>query len=425
MAEDASRFHYQTATALAERYRSATHAPDGWRETMVWHLEQAGAYGEASVAALDVAEAHISRLDFSGAHIWVRRTLELLERVPLSERVAYELRAYTLALAVLEFAGQYREGLDYANRMLRSARTRQNREAELRALLAIGRMQRELGQFGPAEMTLLQARAQADSDELGEIEADIRLHLAKVYQLQGRHMEALQELQLAEEEPSLQDDQLKQARLLTSIGDIYRVLGAAREALIFYTRALSLEQGRGSLLGQGVLREKLALTLLAQHRLDEARDSAQESLRLRELIGDIVGQARAYSVLGTVTGQLGQHDQAMRFHDRARDLDERTQNHRGQGVALLHLGDEACAMREYHVARQHYARALKLAQESKDQIALARTLERLGDLNIREGKRDTANSCWARALTIREAMGHADEAAALRERIKRGSLPKE
>src|SRR5262249_28794599 len=154
-----------------------------------------------------------------------------------------------------------------------------------------------------------------------------------------------------------------------------------REALVFYTRALSIEQGRGSLRGQGVLREKLALTLLAQKKLDEARESGQESLRLRQLIGDIVGQARAYSVLGTITGQQGQHDQAMTFHERARELDEQTQNQRGQLVALLHLGDEARALHRRYLARQHYARALALAQQSTDQVALARTLERLGDLN--------------------------------------------
>jgi tetratricopeptide (TPR) repeat protein len=142
------------------------------------------------------------------------------------------------------------------------------------------------------------------------------------------------------------------------------------------------------------------------------------------LIGDIVGQARAYSVLGTITGQQGQHDQAMTFHERARELDEQTQNQRGQLVALLHLGDEARALHRRYLARQHYARALALAQQSTDQVALARTLERLGDLNSEDGRRDAANSCWAEALKIREVLGHADEAVALRERIKTGQAPR-
>jgi tetratricopeptide (TPR) repeat protein len=424
MSDDTANRHRRIAAWLNGLYRASEHAPEGWRETAAWHWEQAGDHTAAAQAALDVTETSIARLDFHAARQWVRRALELIERLTPEERATIELRAYALVLAVLEFGGQYREALDYAKRMLRAARTLNHREAEVRALIALGRMQRELGQFPAAEMALLEARATGSSDELGELEADIRLHLAKVYQLQGRHLEALQELRLAEDESAIQDDQVKLARVLTGIGDIYRVLGATRETLIFYNRALSIEQGRGSLLGQGLLREKLALTLLAQGKLDEARASAEESLRLRQFIGDIVGQARALSVIGTITGRMGQHGQAIAYHERAQDLDEQTQNVRGQGVAHLHIGDEARALRNFTMARQQYARALTLAQNANDQLALARTLERMGDLNLEDGKRDVANSCWAEALQIRELLRHADEAAALRERIRSGVLPK-
>ena len=177
----------------------------------------------------------MTRLDFSSARRWAERTLTLIERLDRAERQRYDLRAYALALAVLEFGGQYREGLDYARRMLSVAQARGNREATARAYLAIGRMQRELSQLSSAEVVLQQARTLAAEDELSELEAEVRLHLAKVHQLQGRHLEALQELQLAQEEHEQNDDRLRLARVFSSIGDIYRVLGSAREATIFYT----------------------------------------------------------------------------------------------------------------------------------------------------------------------------------------------
>ena len=128
---------------------------------------------------------------------------------------------------MLEFGGQYREGLDYARRMLSVAQARGNREATARAYLAIGRMQRELSQLSTAEVVLQQARMLAGERRAGELEAEVRLHLAKVHQLQGRHLEALQELQLAQEEHEQHDDRLRLARVFSSIGDIYRVLGSA------------------------------------------------------------------------------------------------------------------------------------------------------------------------------------------------------
>lgn len=418
--ENPTTFHRQIAEELVRRYNASERAPQGWLEALAWHWEQAGAFAEAANIALEVAESRVTRLDFGAARRWAERTLTLIERIDPAEREVYELRAYALALAVLEFGGQYREGLDYARRMLRLAQARKNNEAEARAHLAIGRMLRELGQLATAEIALQQARTLAARDEFGELEAEVRIHLAKVHQLQGRHLEALQELQLAQEEQEQHDDRIKLARVFTVIGDIYRVLGAGREALTFYTRALSLEQGRGSLLGQAILKDKLALAYVQHSRIQDALAAEEESLRLRESIGDIIGQARSYNVLGTIMARLGRYDQAQGYHERAQALEEQTQNPRGQGMVLLHLGDVARARRNYDLAREQYLRGMAIGQRDNDQIALARALERLGDLSFTEGQRDAANAHWVEALKIREALGHSEEATALRERIRIG-----
>jgi tetratricopeptide (TPR) repeat protein len=418
MLEPNEAFHRRTAAELVARYDEQEQPPEGWREALAWHWEQAGAHAEATDVALDVAEAYVGQLAFPAARQWAERALMFLDKLdPLRQRL-YELRAYALTLTILEFAGQYREGLDYARRLLRAAQARNNRPAEARALLAIGRMQRDLGQLTDAEAFLQQARSLADRDELTDVESEVRIHLAKVHQLQGRHLEALQELQLAREEHEARDDRVKLAQALTGVGDVYRVLGSVAEALELYTRALHLEEGVGSWLGQAILREKMALAQLALGRLDEAQAAEAESLRIREAMDDIIGQARSYMVLGMICEQLGDYQQALTHFEHARTLDEQTQNERGLGVALIHLGDAHRALNDYETARGQYLRALALAQRAKDQLGLARTLERLGDLCIDEGQRDLANGHWAEALKIRESLGHADEAAALRDRLR-------
>ncbi|HEX9370655.1 MAG TPA: tetratricopeptide repeat protein [Roseiflexaceae bacterium] len=422
--EDASAFHRRVAEELVARYGASGQAPQDWREALAWHWEQAGAYAEAAEAALEIAEARMTRLNFTSARRWAERTLSLIERLDAAQRRIYDLRAYALALAVLEFGGQYREGLDYARRMLSVAQARNNREATARAYLAVGRMQRELGQLATAEVVLQQARALAADDELGELEAEVRLHLAKVHLLQGRHLEALQELQLAQEETEQHDDRFRLARVFTGIGDIYRVLGSSREAMTFYTRALSLEQGRGSLLGQAILRDKLALALLEQNKLAEALADEEESLRLRQSISDVVGQARSYSVLGTIMGRLGRYEEAQAYHEQALAIEEQLQNPRGQGIALLHLGDTARATHQYDRAREYYTKALAVTRRDNDQIGLARALERTGDLYYDEGRRERANAHWVEALKIREGLHHSEESAALRERIRGGRPPR-
>lgn len=415
---DNAVFHRGVAEDLAARYREDEHAPAGWRETQTWHWEQAGAFAEATGSALDVAEQRVTRMDFGGARQWVERALALLERLPVDEQQRFELRAYALALAVLEFGGQFREGMEYARRMLRASQRGANIEAQARALVALGRMQRELGQLAAAETSLHVARELAERDERGDLEAEVRLHLAKVHQLQGRHLEALQELQLAREGQEHADDKVRLARILTGIGDVYRVLGSSREALTFYTRALSMEQGRGSLRGQAILKDKLALALMDQGKLLDALASAEESLRLRERLNDVVGQARSHSVLGTIKRRLGRHEESLGSFERARGLEELTQNPRGQCIALLHLGDASRTLRRQQEALGHYSRGLALARRDSDQIGVARALERLGDLLFELGQREAAAARWSEALGIRDGLRHADEAAALRQRLR-------
>ncbi|KAB8142050.1 tetratricopeptide repeat protein [Chloroflexia bacterium SDU3-3] len=415
MSDDGAVFHRKVAREMMARYAVDAHAPAGWRETLVWHWVQAGEFGAAVDGAIAVAEAMIAQLDFASARRWVERALEYMEK--LQKRRAYELRAYSAALAVLEFGGQYREALGYAERMVRAARQHGGRQAQAHALVALGRMQRELNQLPQAEMTLAEALALAETEDAGAVEAEVHFHLAKVYQLQGRHMEALEGLQAAQEEHVQADDRIKLARVLTGMGDVYRALAASREALVFYQKALGLEQGRASPLGQAMLKDKIALALLAEGRMDEAELVGREGLLIREQIGDTVGLARSNSLLGMVAQRLGHTDRAIEHYERARALEEQTQNVRGQHVSLLHLGDAYVALRRYAEAGGYYRRALALAQHTGDQVALARTLEHQGDLLQASESQDAAERAWAEALRIRQGLGHAEEAAALRRRL--------
>ncbi len=412
---DAQAFHQHTAEELAALYANRDQAPDGWRETLAWHWELAGAYGEAVDAALEVAEMRVSELAFTEALRWVERVLALLDRLSTLERRAYEMRAYSLTIMVLEFGGQYREALGYARLLLRLAEERGNVEAQGRSFLFLGRMQREIGRLAAAEAELLRALDLAERYELFELMAETRLHLAKVHQLQGRHLEAFQQLELAQE--LSQDDHARLARVCTGIGDVYRVLGAGREALSLYHRALKLEIGTSNRLGQAMLYEKLALSHLELERIGESLQCAQEALRIRDDMNDRVGQARSHTILGSVQRKLENLSQALQHFEHARELEQGLQNQRGLIIALTNIGDTSRLLHDDERARASYIEALALARDLNDHIALARMHERLGDLSHKEGLTEAARAHWKEALNIRDMLGHSDECIKLRQRI--------
>ena len=65
--EEPIDFHRRVAEELTRRYDKREQAPADWRETLAWHWEQARAYAEAADSTLEIAEARMTRLDFSSA----------------------------------------------------------------------------------------------------------------------------------------------------------------------------------------------------------------------------------------------------------------------------------------------------------------------------------------------------------------------
>ncbi len=412
---DKQSFHQRAAEDMSALYANTEHPPDGWLETLAWHWEQAGCYAEALDSSLEVTQGYVAELSFTEARRWVEHVLSLLDRLDSLERRAYEMRAYSLAIVVLEFGGQYREALGYARLLLRLSEENANIEAQARSYLFIGRIQREIGKLTAAESELIQALNLAERYQLSELEAEARMHLAKVHQLQGRHLAAFQQLELAQDLST--DNRARLARVNTGIGDVYRVLGAGREALALYHRALKLEIGSSNWLGQAMLYEKLSLSHLELNQLGEALECMREALRLREELNDEVGKARSYTILGIIQSRRENYAHALEHFEHARKLEEGLQNQRGMIIALTNMGDTASLQGNNEQAQASFMEALTLARNLNDQIALARMHQRLGDLLSSEGKPEAAFPHWTEALRIREALGHFEEANVLRSRI--------
>lgn len=411
-------FHEQVAETIRAFYAEQEGAPEGWQGVLMWHWIQAGKYEEAIRVALTLAQHHIRSLDFSEARQWIEQALGMLGNIPNTVRTRYEIQTYVLTVAVLEFEGKFREALGYAQLIVRLAEAESNLETQGQGYLALGRVHRELGQLSFAESELLRALRLAERHQMHEVEWEARFHLAKVHQLQGRHLDAFQQLDLAHRRVTMVGNgESRLARVCTGIGDIYRVLGSGEEALQFYHRALKAEIGTENRLGQAMLYEKLALSHLELREFFQAIECINEALRLREALGDTLGKARSHSIMGTIQHRLGNYPQALEHFERARYLETQLQNRRGLTIVLTNLGDVSRSTGNTYQARLYYQEALKLTREIGDRVGMARVHERIGDAFHDTGDQELARSHWQEALKIRDEMGHFEEAQALRNRL--------
>lgn len=413
-------FHRQTAETLTNTYATHESPPDGWRDVVLWHWEQSGEYVHAVRVALQSVELSLEIRGFHEASRWMGRVIGLLETHTEAlgdQHIPLRLHAYTLFVSILEFHGQYREAYRYAQQLQQLADSDGTGEMQANSALIMGRVRRELGDLTAAQEQLTEALVIAERHSVHDIVAECHFQLAKVHQLQGRHLEAFQQLELAHHATTA--DHARLARIWTGIGDGYRVLGAGREGLRLYKRALKLEVDTDNRFGQAILHEKLGLTYASLAQPDRALEHAWMALQLRQGLNDTLGIARSHATLGIIQKGIGEYERAVKHFEQARDLEEQLQNQRGHIIALTSLGDVAWLMGEHQYAHDCFQEALDLAQKIDDQVALARISERLGDTAHQRGEQNEAERYWRDALQIREQLGHSEEAKAIQTRFER------
>jgi DNA-binding SARP family transcriptional activator len=187
---------------------------------------------------------------------------------------------------------------------------------------------------------------------------------------------------------------------------LYRYLeqGHYVEALHIQTDALAAATRVGDLAGQA-----RALTSLgAVQRLLGDYTTATEHLTraLEAYSADADGEARALSNLGVIEERTGRYEQAVEHHRTALARYRSTGNQLGQAGALNNLA-AAYARVEAGRAVDAYHEALTLYRHIGDEAGEAIAMANLGNTNTTLGRYDVALDCQGQALTLFRRLGHA------------------
>ncbi|MEV4316808.1 BTAD domain-containing putative transcriptional regulator [Actinocrispum sp. NPDC049592] len=149
----------------------------------------------------------------------------------------------------------------------------------------------------------------------------------------------------------------------------------------------------------------------------EAREHARQALKLFEKLNLWVWGARAYNMIGWLSAQLGEFEEAqiaceaaLALHSNARDLD-------GQAATIDSLGFIAHQMGRYDEALQRYEQALAIARELGHVDYEADFLTRLAETRLALGDRAEAVSLWRHSLAMLEDQQRTREAAHVRDQL--------
>jgi predicted ATPase/DNA-binding XRE family transcriptional regulator len=195
------------------------------------------------------------------------------------------------------------------------------------------------------------------------------------------------------------------AKLFNAAGNLNRLQGDFAAARAFHEQSLALRQQLGDRTGVAASLHNLGNVASFQRDYDRAKSLLNESLVLRRELGDPWGIALAVNGLGNIVREQGDTTLAWQLYQESLALLRETGDAREIGVVLLNVGEMACDKQDYVAARAVYEEALSLQQNIGDKLGIAYALKGLADIARAEGDGGGAHSLYRQSLTLLRDLG--------------------
>lgn len=164
--------------------------------------------------------------------------------------------------------------------------------------------------------------------------------------------------------------------------------------------SLALRQQIGDLWGEAACLHYIGHMAFTQGNYDEAEAYTQKSLTICREIGDQIGIADAYNNLGQIASAHGDYATALTFYNEMLALREEFGNRQLIAECLDCLGYVAYLSKDDDTAVQYYDQSLVISREINDAHGIAWSLHNLGDIARRRGDYKEAMSLYHESQTI-------------------------
>jgi tetratricopeptide (TPR) repeat protein len=228
---------------------------------------------------------------------------------------------------------------------------------------------------------------------------DAHFCLGRSYYEVGEFKLALEHMKRAE---SLASDKKDLMYIYNQIGLIYHKMGYLDDALLYYSRSLSLARDLGSRSEQATLLNNIATIYNYKGELDKALSYYEESLRLQTNEKD---KATIYNNIALIYGERGDYKKAVKYFQKAIEIVERYGDYHRVSQWKLNLGDTYRKMKDYKKAEKYILEGLEGVKKVGDKYSEAMGYGYLGLLYTDKGDKRTAKEYLTRAYNLLKSLG--------------------
>jgi len=186
------------------------------------------------------------------------------------------------------------------------------------------------------------------------------------------------------------------------IGMILDSMGYLNDALLYYSRSLSIAKDLSDTDMQANLLNNIAGIYDDKGELDKALGYYKESLRLKTNEKD---KAVTYNNIALIYDKKGDYQKAIEYYQKAIEIAEKYGDYHGASQKKLNLGDTYRKMKDYENAERYLSEGLESVKKVGDKFWEAYGYLYFGDLYRDKGDKKTAREYFTRAYNLFKSIG--------------------
>jgi len=242
--------------------------------------------------------------------------------------------------------------------------------------------------------------------EAGKVAVEKDPNNLKAHYCLGRSYYKIGELKLALEHMKMAEGLTSNKKYLmyiyNQIGLIYEKMGYLDDALLYYSRSLSLARHLGNRNMQTSVLNNIAGIYVYKGELDKALGYYEETLRSQT---DEKAKATTYNNIAFIYDIKGNYQKAVEYFQKAVEIGERYGDYRGASIRKLNLGNTYRKMRDYEKAEKYILEGLEGVKKVGDKYSEATGYAYLGWLYRDKGDKKTAKDYLIRAYDLFKSIG--------------------
>jgi eukaryotic-like serine/threonine-protein kinase len=188
------------------------------------------------------------------------------------------------------------------------------------------------------------------------------------------------------------------AAAVEDLGDAYKALNRAADALQNFQQALDIRKQIGDKKGMAASLDLMAQIYETTGKPKEAETAYRQALALNQEIGDQADAGGTMMDLGGFLADNGRYDEALTLGKQALQIERQVGNQRSQSICLNNIAAIYFNQGKYDDALTYFQQALSVAEQLKVPSVLVMTLNNVGETYRKLGQYDQAMNNYLRAV---------------------------